>query len=390
MLMDAELATKLTEDFTIYDLFEMCDMNENATEKEIISKTDSVINSYLQVRNSERANLFQEVKCRLLAHIAGSIDLSSDHHVVPVPTRIDKRVQYVSIHSQFRADYNKDDHHSTNFKFMLPEVIQTLSMRVVALEIPRVFNTISSAIGNNTMVVYSSNNKTKAWRITLPDGNYDVLSTEQGSFDTNIEKINAAIGDAMQGGLDHTTGQFTEDAKDGGPTLTYSVDELTQTSIFESSDNSIDTIRFNVDESGDLDTDSGEKFKIGTALGFRYGEQTFETTLTSESATFLSGPRYWFLSIDDNLSVPNNTPFVVAYNEWSSTNNILSRIALTDEYENRVIRTHLSQARTYKGTAHVKKLHIQLLDEYGQTVDLNHMDWSFVLEFEIPDMGWES
>lgn len=390
MLMDGELTTKLTEDFTIYDLFEMCDMNENATEKEIISKTDSVIYSYLKVRNSERANLFQEVKRRLLAHIAGSIDHSSDQHVVPVPTKIDKRVQYVSIHSQFRADYNKDDHHSTNFKFMLPEVIQTLSMRVVALEIPRVFNTISSTIGNNTMVVYSSNNKTRAWRITLPDGNYDVLSTEQGSFDANVEKVNAAIGDAMKGSLDHTTGQFTEDAKDGGPTLTYSVDELTQTSIFESSDNSIDTIRFNVDETGDLDTDSGEKFKIGTALGFRYGEQTFETTLTSESAAFLSGPRYWFLSIDDNLSVPNNTPFVVAYNEWSSTNNILSRIALTDEYENRVIRTHLSQARTYKGTADVKKLHIQLLDEYSQTVDLNHMDWSFVLEFEIPDMGWES
>jgi hypothetical protein len=43
----------------------------------------------------------------------------------------------------------------------------------------------------------------------------------------------------------------------------------------------------------------------------------------------------------------------------------------------------ITKKRDYYGTVDVNKFSIKILDMYGEPVDLNSMDFSFTLEFEI-------
>lgn len=387
--MQDELEPELTDQYDIHDLFAMCDLNETATDKEIKAKTESIILSYLRMHNVARANFFQEVQRRLLSNAIGTPDMTNDQQqrISPAPIHT-KRSQLVTIHSQFRSDYYKQS--STDYQFTLSDVMKTTSIRLAAVEIPRMYNTISSLIGNSTMLVYNDSTW-NAWLVTIPDGNYDVSVTlTDGYFDRNVEAINTAVRSSIPGRLvsndfvvDETVGILDE--RD----LVYSIDTLTHKSAFTSESGVVNSIRFNVDENGAVDASKMEKFGLGCSMGFRYAERSFVRVLVSEGVAFLSGPSYWFISIDDFLSTPHSEPFIVAYNGWNSTNNILSRVSVAHDSERRIIRSHLSQPRNYKGTADIQKLRIQLLDEYGRQVDINDMDWSLVLEFETLELGWD-
>lgn len=387
-MLGDDLITEMTEQYDIHDLFAMTDLNEDATDKEIKAKTECIILSYLRAHNQDRANFFQEVQRRLLEQAVGTTAAPADHPVEPPPIHRTLRAQLVSIHSQFRSNYY--DQPSTDYVFELPTPMRNVaSIGVAAVEIPRLYNTISAVIGNSAMVV--SGAAGSAWLVTIPDGNYDTpLALVDDCFDKNVAAVNAAIGAALPGEL--VNDAFVPSGASDSLTaedLTYSVDPLTHKSVFTSASGKIDGVRFNVDKEGALDASKVEKFGLGSALGFRYGARSFDTSLTAEGVAFLSGPSYWFVSIEDFLSVPHSEPFVVAYNGWNSTKSILSRVSVAHDSERRIIRTHLSQPRKYKGTADVQKLRIQLLDEYGRPVDLNSMDWSVVLQFETLEVGWD-
>lgn len=386
--MTSELVTPLTEPYTDEDLYEMVDLNPSATDGEVKAKTESIILCYLRVQNQERANFFQEVQRRLLACKANEMPPHVEDQPVPVHRR--RQTQLVSIHSQFRTDYYNTS--STDFKFDLPAKQKgVLSVNVAAVELPRTYNTVSSEIGNSTMVVLSKTDE-RAWLVTLPDGNYDVTrTTDTDCFDANVEAMNTAIQAAIPGTVD-SMGRFVASDEVNGLTaedLTYSVDARTHQSIF-TTNGVVDAVRFNVDSTGAVDTETIVMFRIGWALGFRYAEYDFggSATLTSKGVAFLSGPTYWFISIEDQQH-QHSAPFMVAYNEWGISKQIVSRVSVAHDTERRVIRSHLSQPRQYSGPVDVTQLHIKVLDEYGRIVDLNEMDWSLVLEFERLEVGWD-
>jgi hypothetical protein len=83
-----------------------------------------------------------------------------------------------------------------------------------------------------------------------------------------------------------------------------------------------------------------------------------------------------------------STPFIVAYNDWGTANHIISRVSVTQEPDQRIIRDHFSIPRRYSGPMNISQLQIKILDEYGRVVDLGDDDWSFVLEFEKLEMCW--
>jgi hypothetical protein len=43
----------------------------------------------------------------------------------------------------------------------------------------------------------------------------------------------------------------------------------------------------------------------------------------------------------------------------------------------------LTKTRRYNGPVNIKKIHVRLLDRFGDVIDLNNMDYSFTLELEI-------
>ena len=52
-----------------------------------------------------------------------------------------------------------------------------------------------------------------------------------------------------------------------------------------------------------------------------------------------------------------------------------------DEFSN-------TKKRYFNGPVEINKIHFKLLDQYGQPFNLNNMDYSFSLEFEILYEKW--
>ena len=59
--------------------------------------------------------------------------------------------------------------------------------------------------------------------------------------------------------------------------------------------------------------------------------------------------------------------------------NILSRIPMTEEVNNKLFIFHETDTVKKKlfGPVNIKRMHIQLVDEYGEAIDLNGSDFSF-------------
>jgi hypothetical protein len=364
----------------------MCDLNLNATDGEIQTKVENIIHGYLRNQNQERANFFQEVLRRILSP---PVVIDSEPVIdIVAPTQRNRQRQLVSVHSQFRTGYYNAP--STDFRFDLSEPQRNVvAISIAAVEIPRTYDTISSTIGNTTMVVLGASDDV-AWRVTLASGNYDVgITTNDDDFTANVTAVNDAILSATPGTVDDA-GTFTENSDGDALTsdnLTYSLNERTHKSTF-TTDGGVVAIRFNVDETGSVDTDQPLIFRLGWVLGFRYAEYTFQDSISSAGVAFLSGPRYWFISLEDQQH-QHTAPFVVVYNDWGISRQIVSRVDVAHKTDKRIVRTHLSLARRYTGPVDISQLHIRLLDEFGRVVDLNEMDWSCVLEFTKVEMGWD-
>ena len=104
---------------------------------------------------------------------------------------------------------------------------------------------------------------------------------------------------------------------------------------------------------------------------------------------FVNGPQYCYIVVNDYNNSSNNF-FRAAFAESILSPNILGRINLTKGLQtNNVYKSgqddnyndSLNRTREYFGPVDIQRLSVQILDEYGRVLNLNNMDWSFVLSF---------
>jgi len=98
-----------------------------------------------------------------------------------------------------------------------------------------------------------------------------------------------------------------------------------------------------------------------------------------------------FLAIDDHQK--NTGPaYMVAFGNSILQNNIITRINLAalqaevgiyQSSSDAGLTTEVNRTREYFGPVDIQRLHVTLYDEYGRIIDLNNMDWSFSLAFQI-------
>lgn len=292
---------------------------------------------------------------------------------------IEKRVirKLMNFDTRFRDNYVNTS--STNCAINLPMVfIGALNMHLTSIEIPNSYYVISRQAGNNFFSISAGSEKII---YVIPDGNYrnqdivDYLNNYANnngytsssnpllyyiSFNVNI------IGQAGSG-----SGQFVIGIN---PSFTSSLFNF--------------TVNFNEDINGVADNSTPIIMKLGWLLGFREGTYINNCTYVSEGVIDFYGPRYLFLAIDDyNTSV--NGGFYSAYNKSILNQNILARISIPNTVKdcfninNWNNMNVISYPRQYFGPVNILKLGIQLLDEYGRPVNLNNMDFSFCLSFDI-------
>ena len=349
--------------------------------------------------------------------------------------------QKVSVDSRHRSNYYTSL--STNYTFRIPDIQNNvIQMSIIAIEMPMTFYSISGNRGNNTMLILSDSSVNYdgvsietleyrnssdeavsgfqpvrcAWRLRLSDGNYDTRSWM--STKTLTEKsLNDAIMLAVPGAIDengrfykfaapvmgdYLNSSYTEDDVND---IRFKINDINGKSVFATqlttnavvNAKRISTLRFNVDNEGNLDTDTEIQKRLGWSLGFRAAEyvmgantpvtQRTPISAVSEGVGFINSIRYGYLSIEEYQN-NGHPPMIVAYNDHILDKKIMTRICLAPirlghdltSRETGFI-SHRRTPRNYFKPVNIDKLTIKLFDEYGRIIDLNNMDWSLTIEF---------
>jgi hypothetical protein len=319
------------------------------------------------------------------------------------PINVRTITQAISFDTRFRPNYYTSK--STNFNIILPAIQKNvISMRVATIELPLTYYAVSLSQGNATCLIINLQS-TSCWVLTLPDGNYEQSWSDHSKAAFIEPALNTAILKALPATID-VNGAVTV----GGPgapapltaaDLVYSLDRISGRSIFSAPPStsilhtSGFTLRFNVDNAGSLNMETSIQLRLGWQLGFRSAEYVCtpnaKTTCVSEGICLISGPRYGFLAIDDHQK--NTGPaYMVAFGNSILQNNIITRINLAalqaevgiyQSSSDAGLTTEVNRTREYFGPVDIQRLHVTLYDEYGRIIDLNNMDWSFSLAFEI-------
>lgn len=267
----------------------------------------------------------------------------------------------LNIDTRFRDNYYSTA--SSNFSIQLPlNIDNVLQMQLSAIELPTSYYVVTKQYNNNYFnIVVNGQNVV----ITIPDGNYtqttimDIINTQLSSAGAPFNFISFIVN------LTNTTTGSAQTMV--GPNGTGVVTHL--------------ELNFQYDRNGVEDRGTPLPLKLGWNLGFRNGIYSGVTNYVSEGIVDLTGPRYFYLVVDDyNNNVNNN--FYSAFNSSILNKNILARISLQANQFNILEQNNLNivtTPREYFGPINLYTMNVQLLDEYGRIVDLNNMDYSFCL-----------
>ncbi len=288
-----------------------------------------------------------------------------DGHMIMTNVNKPTKRKFINIDTSFRDEYsNLTVNPVASCEVTLPDRITDVKAMVVRnIEIPMTIYNFSSAIGNNYFQIIGDNSNSI---ITIPDGEY------------TPELLSAAINVAIQS----KPAPFNN--------LQYITNpEINSKSIFVSTVGSF-TLNFAVDNNGQFDGINFKR-KLGWFLGFRKKSYYITTSQRTSSEAFIDflGLRYLYLVVDEYTRGPQNS-FIAALPSSLVSKNILARVSLNKPTypfgsflpANTFNGYLLSDKRTYSGKVDLIKLSIKLVDDIGNPVSLNGLDFSFCLEVE--------
>lgn len=310
-----------------------------------------------------------------------------NNHMVMTNVTKETKTKYLNIDTKFcdeymnnRTDPNNPSYNKANYNITLPERINDVkSITLLNAEIPMTFdnNNISEALGNNCFKIssnYLENNFSAM--IIIPDGQYTIT--------TLVEAIDNIL----------------KNNNNQDRVLSCSI-KYNKISFFLSPDYNM-IIDFAVSKNGDFDK-FNFKSKLGWILGFRKNSYIIsgysrpvnisdyliaENNYNINNYIF-NNLRYFYLAIDE-YSKGNPNSFLSALPNSSINKNIIAKICLDFQFYpiNSILNANktngllMSDIRSYTGKTDIQKLNIQLIDDIGQPVNLNGLDFSFGLKIE--------
>ena len=302
---------------------------------------------------------------------------------------IKREVEYKNIHfnSKFRKNYYNTS--STNFHYELPEPCSNVvSMKLSAICVPTSFYLFSEEKGNNRFIIedISGGIVQDQYVIIIPDGNYSASELVEYLNDNYFHSSGTTTFlQYIYFSINPYSGKTTFDisgALGGG---------LPGGGLWH---NQI-SLKFvnNKKTCNIMDT-------AGWILGFRYGQYTniFGTgtlggvdvsrnsTGFSSEGIFNQGENCDFFFCLDDFNKNVNNSNIVFFQDSTMRNDVLAKLKivngsfsidvnnqLDDEYNH-------TKTRKYFGPVDIRKIHVRILDQYGNQVNLNNMDFSFSLE----------
>ena len=287
----------------------------------------------------------------------------------------DLRKRILNIDSRFRT--NQSDP-STNFSFRLEHPYKNLiRVRLASVEIPNMHYVFSSLKHNTSFKLKTAdiNGIDRIIQVVIPDGNYtssELIDEIQSQFDI---KLRDTFGIFLTITLNTITAKVT----------------ITNTGIAQY-DSGIPSAPTEAGRPVYIDFLSSIKcknrfhnFGLGYILGFRSKIYRITTltpstpfniyTVTSEACIDVVAENYMFLAVNDYYCV-----------EQKTTDNYLQALAkiIIREDKQTVIyddgSSFLSNEVIFPSPTDLSVLNVQLLDPYGELIDLCGMNFSFTLE----------
>lgn len=311
----------------------------------------------------------------------------------------------LSIDSLFRKNYQSTK--STDFTYALPDPINKVtSLKISSIEFPNSWYSFSTENNSNSFIIILYNCPTPSdvtepyepiitHTIHIPDGNYraDLLASSINNLFSNIRngleylyfdvnEVNAkCLFRTKLSGDDNRNIYTTDDlTPDFYFTVDFTVPHIPYRPLYKNAGwmmgfkQPFYTIKKN--------TESPKTISDGA----QYKESVYNWYLESESSYGSALQNYIFLEIDDfNRNSTANTFFSKTINDSYLGNNIMGRITVTSGMNTTVTMDGgdlLFKTREYFGPIRLEKLHIRLIDKFGDAINLEGNDFSFMLEIE--------
>ena len=310
---------------------------------------------------------------------------------------------------------------AADFQFMLPQVVKSVkSVKLKSVEIPFFHFNVSSYLQNNVICFLQcdTNNKViKNVNVVIPDGNYMNVQSLVNAINSALFKINSMNNNVLYGftflvsPVSLTDNQYCD---------LYKIEIHYKTDIptYNSKINGIFN-RYVVQFPGQQPGKS-----LGWLMGFRQQQYTFDLPNYStvwiqmtESTAKLT-PRYYYVTLDEYSSSRKLTGggmggiLAPISSKYFAHQNILGRVmsananrmsynifaAQESKTKNAAAPvgmdfvvpctsengTLISEKREYgKKGVDIRKCRVQILDEYGNVMDFQGIDFSMCLELEI-------
>jgi hypothetical protein len=276
---------------------------------------------------------------------------------IPLELRANDIVRHIiNIDSRFRQ--NPTGTTTSNFYFRLLEPVKNvLRIRITSIEFPNNFPAFTAARRNITLrIIYGTTPDTAVF--TIPEGNYTAFEMQTAL----TTEINAAGLSWLTVAFDNVTGHFTFTG----------------------------TQKFALDpgyKSFDRPFDYGLGFNLGFAL------QTYIATgsgtswkVESDQCAYFAGDTYAFLRVNNLGCVSSKvsvTPVTNPQEPNEQTLTALAKIIIRDPKNFMTYDDYASQHAkevTFTAPTDLTRFHIQLLDAYGNLLDMCSSQFSFSME----------
>jgi hypothetical protein len=301
----------------------------------------------------------------------------------PLKTRVITKV--LNIDSRFRDNIDNTD--TSDFSITLPtKISKVVSMQLAGIEFPVSFYGISSYLGNNFLYLAVNYNSLDgagdviddSTIITIPDGNYlaqdfiDTINALLAPNDANGALLYPqSIYSYIQIFLNVTT------AGSGTGRIT-----IYPKGTYAGNVNNI-TLDFTRDNNGNPDTVPVSQ-KIGWNLGFTKAIYKGDALYTGETILEPAAIRYFYLVVDDFNNNVNNH-FTNIFKQSIMSPNILAKVAIKASFFSLIMESDfniITEPRNYFGPVDIQRLRIQLMDDHGRLLQMNHCNFSFCLNFK--------
>jgi len=314
----------------------------------------------------------------------------------------------LNVDSRFRSNYENTT--STDYLIDMPYTLQHVTeMKISDVEIPTNYYPISETLQNNYFWIsaYTQDqhlrNEPSLYYIYIPSGNYyylnlvDQINTILKGLETPASSgfpvplpisLKVDINYENAAGVGNGTGKSTigvitpENIVNNRSWNLIKVGLHFYASPIEGLQTSAKITEPSMRELFKQKGPNSHEKQFGWMMGYRKAKyDSLSLTHTSESLMNLLGPQYMYLIVND-FNKNRHSHFIGTSRDGLLRPDIIARISIKSPVFNIQTQNDFSvyaETRQYFGPVKIQKLRIQLIDEYGRFVDLNHSDFSFTI-----------